>query len=96
MNKHKELYKGHNAVPGIRRKVAVARRIAIPVETQTQYEYAVVRLEKMTQDMKKALRQKASFISKKYYLDFLIHDAGQDLKSFANDDNNSFHYKGVK
>lgn len=98
-NGHQRNFKSHTGprqTEGHRRKVAVARRIAIPAENQEQYEYAVVRLEDMTGQMRKVLKQKTSFISKKLHLDFLIHTAGQDLKGFANEDGETYHYKGVK
>lgn len=98
-NRHQNNFKSHTGsrqTQGHRRKVAVARRIAIPAENQDQYEFAVVRLEEMTRQMRKALKQKTSFISKKLHIDYLIHTAGQDLKGFANEDNDTFHYKGVK
>lgn len=98
-NRHQNNFKSHTGprqTEGYRRKVAVARRIAIPAENQEQYEFAVVRLEEMARQMRKVLKQKTSFISKKLHLDFLIHTAGQDLKGFANEDNDTFHYKGVK
>jgi hypothetical protein len=98
-NGHQNNFKSHTGprqTQGYRRKVAVARRIAIPAESQEQYEFAVVRLEQMTRQMRKALKQKTSFISKKLHLDYLIHTAGQDLKGFANEDGETYHYKGVK
>lgn len=83
--------------------VPVARRITIPVDNEDQYKFAAERLGQLVGQMQKVLRQRTSFMSKKFHLDYLIHETTQDLKYHANKDNSqmtehmkTYHYKGVK
>ena len=101
----KDYFKNHKANTGTLRKneVPVARRITIPAETEKHYKFAAERLGMLVGQMHKVLRQRTSFMSKKFHLDYLIHETTQDLKCNGNIENadmvehhKTYHYKGVK
>ena len=101
----RDYFKGHKSGTRTLRKNEgpVARRITIPVDNEDQYKYAAERLGQLVGQMQKVLRQRTSFMSKKFHIDFLIHETTQDLKYYANRDNEhmdehnkTYHYKGAK
>ena len=85
---------GPRQTEGCRNCVPTAKRITIPAESKQQYQMAAKEFMQLGQQMQKALNQKTSFISQKTYLDYLISNCNWNLKAYANDNNDSYHYKG--